>query len=89
MNPSDVVDPDGDREQLRAIFLTDVEGSTQQWRQPKWMPASLDVLDEAVERAVSGDGGEIVRSRGEGDSHFVVFASGQEPFAPQRDCSCC
>ena len=75
MDPGGVVDPDGDRERLRALFLTDVEGSTQKWREPKRMPASLDVLDGAVERAVSGDGGEIVRSRGEGDSHFVVFAS--------------
>ena len=75
VNPSGGVDPDGDRERLRAIFLTDVEGSTQQWREPKRMPASLDVLDGAVESAVADDGGEIVRSHGEGDSHFVVFAS--------------
>ncbi len=35
----------------------------------------MDVLDRAVESAVSEGGGEIVRSRGEGDSHFVVFES--------------
>src|SRR5262245_59033928 len=70
-----VVGPDGDRELLRVLFLTDVEGSTQHWqRDPTRMSAALDVLDRAVESAVLEDGGEIVRSRGEGDSHFVVFA---------------
>ncbi len=71
-----VVGPDGDRELLRVLFLTDVEGSTGHWqRDPTRMSAALDVLDQAVESAVVEDGGEIVRSRGEGDSHFVVFAS--------------
>ena len=75
MNPGGAVDPDDDLERLQAILLTDVEGSTRQWREPRRMPLSLDVLDGAVERAVADHGGEIVRSRGEGDSHFVVFAS--------------
>ena len=58
------------------LFLTDVEGSTRHWQQdPTRMSAAMDVLDRAVESAVSEGGGEIVRSRGEGDSHFVVFES--------------
>jgi class 3 adenylate cyclase len=63
-------------DELRALFLTDVEGSTPLWqREPHRMPSALDLLDEAVEAAVDPFGGYIVRSRGEGDSHFVVFKS--------------
>lgn len=66
---------DDDRERLLAIFLTDVEGSTEHWqRHRQRMTEALDVLDRAVELAVSEGGGEIVRSRGEGDSHFVLFS---------------
>jgi class 3 adenylate cyclase len=62
-----------ERERLLVIFLTDVEGSTRHWQHDsERMTAALDVLDSAVETAVSGDG-RIVRTRGEGDSHFVVF----------------
>jgi len=76
MGSGSVARSDRDKELLRVLFLTDVEGSTGHWqRDPTRMSAAMDVLDRAVESAVSGDGGEIVRSRGEGDSHFVVFAS--------------
>lgn len=62
------------RDEVRALFLTDVEGSTRHWqREPEHMPAALDILDRAVDDAVLPFGGEVVRSRGEGDSHFVVF----------------
>jgi class 3 adenylate cyclase len=61
-------------DELRVLFLTDVEGSTRHWqREPEHMPGALDVLDRAVDDAVLPFDGEIVRSRGEGDSHFVVF----------------
>jgi class 3 adenylate cyclase len=63
-------------DELRALFLTDVEGSTPLWqREPHRMPSALDLLDEAVDAAVGPFGGHVVRSRGEGDSHFVVFTS--------------
>jgi len=61
-------------DEVRALFLTDVEGSTRHWqKEPDDMPAALDLLDRAVDDAVVPLGGEVVRSRGEGDSHFVVF----------------
>jgi class 3 adenylate cyclase len=61
-------------DELRVLFLTDVEGSTRHWqRDPEHMPGALDILDRAVDDAVLPFGGEVVRSRGEGDSHFVVF----------------
>ena len=88
VNLRGVVDPDSDRAQLRAIFLTDVEGSTREWREPKRMPASLDVLDASVERAVAEDGGEIVRSCGRA-TVTSSCSSAWEPFTPQRDCSRC
>lgn len=61
-------------DELRVLFLTDVEGSTRRWQTERDdMPAALDVLDRAVDDSVLPFGGEVVRSRGEGDSHFVVF----------------
>ena len=61
-----VMSSDVGRERLLAIFLTDLEGSTQHWqRHRQQMSDVLDVLDRAVEAAVSEGGGEIVRSRGE------------------------
>lgn len=61
-------------EGLVVLLFTDVEGSTRRWdQQPQHMDGALRCLDGLVENAVSPFGGEIVRSRGEGDSHFVVF----------------
>jgi class 3 adenylate cyclase len=74
MSTASVGGPVGVAEQLLVLLLTDVESSTQHWlREPQRMPAALDVLDVAVEHSMSQFGGEIVRPRGEGDSHFVVF----------------
>jgi class 3 adenylate cyclase len=62
----------GDR--LSVLLLTDVEGSTEHWhRDPQQMGAAMDLVDMAVERSVAPGAGDIVRARGEGDSHFVVF----------------
>ena len=75
MNTTEVPVPVSNTEQLLVFLLTDVESSTQHWlRHPQRMPAALDVLDAAVGCSVSPFGGEIVRARGEGDSHFVVFS---------------
>ena len=64
----------GHRERLAAPLLTDVERSTEHWhRDPQRMAAAMDLVDMAVERSVAPGDGDIVRSRGEGDSHFVVF----------------
>jgi class 3 adenylate cyclase len=62
-------------ERLIVLLLTDVERSTHHWDQyPQHMPDALRCLDVAVENAVLPLGAEIVKSRGEGDSHFVVFS---------------
>lgn len=57
-------------------FFTDVEGSTGLWeRRPESMRQALARHDELVTRAVEAHQGVVVRSRGEGDSFFAVFAN--------------
>jgi class 3 adenylate cyclase len=64
----------GHTDRLSVLLLTDVERSTEHWhRDPQQMATAMDLVDMAVERAVAPGAGDIVRSRGEGDSHFVVF----------------
>lgn len=61
---------------LSVLLLTDVEGSTGHWqRDPASMAKAMALVDEAVEQSVVNGAGRIVRSRGEGDSHFVVFTA--------------
>ena len=63
-----------DADQLVALMLTDIEGSTRLWREyPDDMPLALTMLDDVMEQATAPYRGEIVKSRGEGDSHFVAF----------------
>jgi class 3 adenylate cyclase len=59
---------------LLALCLTDVEGSSPLWREhPAAMPEVISALDAIVTRATCSHGGTVVKSRGEGDSHFLVF----------------
>lgn len=57
------------------FLLTDVQGSTQLWeRSPQAMQEALDRHDSLAESIVETHGGRLVKSRGEGDSLFAVFA---------------
>jgi predicted ATPase/class 3 adenylate cyclase len=57
------------------FLLTDIEGSTRLWEQdPVAMRAATARHDALVEEIVGGNGGVLVRPRGEGDSRFAVFA---------------
>ena len=59
---------------LVVLCFTDVEGSSGLWRDhPAHMPDVLDTLDAVVAGSTTGHGGNVVKARGEGDSHFVVF----------------
>jgi class 3 adenylate cyclase len=59
---------------LLALCLTDVESSSTLWREhPTVMPDAIAGLDAIVARATCDHNGTIVKSRGEGDSHFLVF----------------
>jgi class 3 adenylate cyclase len=56
-------------------LFTDVEGSTRLWEHfPDQMRQALVRHDGLVESVVTRHGGVVVRPRGEGDSHFAVFA---------------
>jgi class 3 adenylate cyclase len=51
------------------FLLTDIEGSTALWEQQReTMPAVLARHDALLTTAVSLHGGNVVKSRGEGDS---------------------
>jgi class 3 adenylate cyclase len=78
----------GGAERLVVLWFTDVEGSTRHWDQyPQHMAGALRRLDVAVENAVLPLGGEIVRSRGEGDSHLSCLGDRRRRFEPPRCCS--
>lgn len=58
------------------FVLTDIEGSTRRWEaDPNQMAALLEAHDAAIEATVSSFEGELIKSRGEGDSTFAVFPS--------------
>jgi predicted ATPase/class 3 adenylate cyclase len=56
------------------LLFTDVAGSTRRWElEPDAMSAAMARYDQIAEEAVTGRGGVVVRSRGEGDSRLAVF----------------
>jgi class 3 adenylate cyclase len=57
-----------------ALLLSDVESSTEMWRQQSIsMSVATARLDELVAEVARRHDGHVVKARGEGDSHFVVF----------------
>ena len=66
----------------RTFLLTDVVGSVGLWEgDPDAMAAAVARHDALVVQEVTAAGGSVVRSKGEGDSTFLVFES---PLAPVR-----
>ncbi|HUR50144.1 MAG TPA: tetratricopeptide repeat protein [Acidimicrobiales bacterium] len=64
------------------FLFTDVEGSTAAWeRDPDATGALIRQLDALVAQAVDAAGGTVVKARGEGDSHFCVFAGAADAAA--------
>jgi predicted ATPase/class 3 adenylate cyclase len=60
------------------FLLSDVAGSTAIWEaEPAAARAAIARYDEIVEEAVGAHGGSLLKSRGEGDSHFAVFDQAQ------------
>jgi class 3 adenylate cyclase len=56
------------------FLLTDIEGSTRRWeREPEAMREALHRHDALVRECVQRLHGHVVKSKGEGDSVFVVF----------------
>ena len=59
-----------------AFLLSDIEGSTRMWEEaPAEMARALARHDELLGLVAASHRGRVVRSRGEGDSAFVVFSS--------------
>ncbi len=60
---------------LRAFLMSDIEGSNAHWAsEPRAMTEAVATLDHTVGAVVSSQGGDLLKARGEGDSHFAVFA---------------
>ncbi len=58
------------------FLLTDIQGSTRMWeRASQVMPDVLARHDELMRTSVGDHGGLLIKSKGEGDSTFSVFAS--------------
>ncbi len=56
------------------FFMTDIQGSTKLWESyPEPMRRALARHDEILQAAVEGNGGKVVKSKGEGDALFAVF----------------
>src|SRR5205809_1040036 len=55
------------------FLFTDIEGSTRLWEQhPEAMRAALVRHDALLTAGIQQHGGQVVKSRGEGDSLFAV-----------------
>lgn len=67
------------------FVLTDVEGSSRLWEAaPGPMANALERLDLIVESTVEQNRGTVIRTRGEGDSHFAVFSRPRDALAAAR-----
>ncbi|MGD2102750.1 MAG: adenylate/guanylate cyclase domain-containing protein [Acidimicrobiia bacterium] len=70
--------PDG----VVTFVFTDVEGSTRLWEEAHdAMSDALQVLDRLVDDSTHDHGGIVVKPRGEGDSHFLVFKNASDAVA--------
>jgi hypothetical protein len=82
----------GDAWYPRSFLLTDIVGSVSVWeRDAGRMSQAVARHDELVRSAVQAADGELVRSKGEGDSTFSVFthpagAPGRGRPDPARNC---
>lgn len=64
------------------FLFTDIEGSTRLWEEaPEAMAIAITRHDTLLTKEISDHGGKIVKNRGEGDSHFVVFSSAVDAVA--------
>ena len=67
------------------FLFTDIEGSTRLWEEhPEAMRPALARHDALAAEVVAGHDGALVKSRGEGDSLFAVFARATDAAA----CAC-
>ena len=68
--------------ELRAFLMSDLEGSNRLWaKSAESMAEAVSVLDAEVGAAVQEHHGTLLKARGEGDSHFAVFALASDAVA--------
>lgn len=68
------------------FLFTDVEGSTRLWdASPDVMRVSLARHDLLLTTHIEGNGGRVVKERGEGDSFFAVFTDAADSVAAAAD----
>src|SRR5215211_1037410 len=61
---------------ILTFLLTDIEGSTRLWEtEPAAMEVALGQHDRLLAEVIGSSGGQVISSRGEGDSFFAVFHS--------------
>jgi predicted ATPase/class 3 adenylate cyclase len=64
------------------FVMTDVQGSTRLWEsEPEAMATSLRAHDEVVYACAERHNGHVLKGRGEGDSHFLVFGAAPDALA--------
>src|SRR3989442_1111872 len=64
------------------FLFTDIEGSTRLWEQhPEAMRLALARHDALAAAVIAQHSGSLIKSRGEGDSLFAVFARASEAVA--------
>src|SRR5579862_6075312 len=64
------------------FLLTDIEGSTRLWEQhPEAMRQTLARHDHLAAALIAHHKGTLLKSRGEGDSLFAVFARASQALA--------
>ncbi len=65
--------------EMRCFLMSDLERSNEHWaNRSDSMAEAVGVLDAEVDAAVRAHAGKVVKARGEGDSHFAVFALASE-----------
>jgi len=56
--------------------MTDVAGSTRLWEaRADAMRLAIHRHDQIIQKAIDSNGGQLIKERGEGDSHFCIFTS--------------
>ncbi len=68
------------------FFLTDLEGSTRLWEEhPEQVREAVARHDRLAGAIIDGHEGTLLKSRGEGDSLFAVFARPSDAVAAALD----
>jgi predicted ATPase/DNA-binding SARP family transcriptional activator len=69
------------------FLMTDIEGSSRLWElDADAMAAALELHDELIEERVNGQGGRLLKAKGEGDATLSVFRRASDAVACAVEC---